>query len=170
MVSRTSYQGGLLVKRALIAAAVVAAALALLAGPAAAQYGPDGGIVVDDPDPTPGSPVNVTVTGCEPGVDVVVTVDGVSYTGIAGPDGSLTIEIIAPATPGTYEVTSTCGDQVFSTTLTVVGAAAAVTPAAAGTLPRTGSDSLPLAQLGAVLVALGGLVVLATRSWKTRTS
>jgi LPXTG-motif cell wall-anchored protein len=44
-------------------------------------------------------------------------------------------------------------------------AGAAVTPAATGAaaLPRTGSDSLPLAQLGAILVAAGGLVVLATR-------
>ena len=45
-------------------------------------------------------------------------------------------------------------------------AAPTVTPAAApaaGTLARTGSDSLPLAQLGAVLLALGGLVVLVTR-------
>ena len=44
--------------------------------------------------------------------------------------------------------------------------AATVTAAAAsgaGTLPRTGSDSLPLAQIGAVLVAAGGLVVLITR-------
>lgn len=39
-----------------------------------------------------------------------------------------------------------------------------VTAARTGTLPRTGSDSsLPLAQMGAVLVALGGLVVLITR-------
>ena len=38
-----------------------------------------------------------------------------------------------------------------------------VTVTAAGTLPRTGSDSLPLAQIGAALVAAGGLAVLVTR-------
>ena len=40
----------------------------------------------------------------------------------------------------------------------------------AGTLPRTGSDSLPLAQIGAVLVAVGGLAVLATRKRAAHTS
>lgn len=50
-------------------------------------------------------------------------------------------------------------------------AATGATVTAAGTLPRTGSDSsLPLAQMGAVLVALGGLVVLAARKRTARTS
>lgn len=53
-----------------------------------------------------------------------------------------------------------------SCVLTVV--AAGVTPA--GTLPRTGDDSLPLAGIGVVLVALGGLAVLVTRKRSAATA
>ena len=38
----------------------------------------------------------------------------------------------------------------------------AITPAA-GALPRTGGDSLPLARIGLILVAVGGLAVLVAR-------
>jgi LPXTG-motif cell wall-anchored protein len=62
--------------------------------------------------------------------------------------------------------------EVCDSTLERGDDADAVTVAAtgAGTLPRTGSDSLPLAQIGAVLVAAGGLVVLITRKRATHTS
>ena len=53
-----------------------------------------------------------------------------------------------------------------SCVLTVVAAGAAP----AGTLPRTGDDSLPLAGIGVVLVALGGLAVLVTRKRSAATA
>jgi LPXTG-motif cell wall-anchored protein len=59
------------------------------------------------------------------------------------------------------------GTANTSCVLTVL-AEGAVTPA--GTLPRTGDDSLPLAGIGVVLVALGGLAVLVTRKRSTATA
>ena len=75
--------------------------------------------------------------------------------------GSFSIVFNAPVEPGTYTVTARCGDTLVSSILTVI--AAPVTPTEPP-LPITGSDStLSLTRLGLLLVAAGGLLVLAVR-------
>jgi LPXTG-motif cell wall-anchored protein len=81
------------------------------------------------------------------------------------------------ATLGQHTITATdsTGRDV-SATVTVVAAGegegedegaaaagAAAPGAGGGALPRTGDDSLPLLRVGAILLALGGVLVLLTR-------
>jgi len=62
------------------------------------------------------------------------------------------------------------GDEIARDPADPADPAVTAAASAAGTLPRTGSDSLPLAQIGAVLVAAGGLVVLIARKRSAHTS
>ena len=71
--------------------------------------------------------------------------------------------LAGPASAGDLEpCTVTPGSGGAGECLLVIGDGGGVTVTGAD-LPRTGGDSLPLAQLGVVLVALGGLVVLVAR-------
>ena len=74
-----------------------------------------------------------------------------------GPSAS--VEVTAPTEPGTYDVSATgiLSGASAAGTLTV---AAPATPG--GGLPSTGSDAIPVVQIGAGLVAVGtGLAVVA---------
>jgi LPXTG-motif cell wall-anchored protein len=146
--------------------AVVLGALCF-ASAAGAQYQPgQPGLVLTPSTTTPGSQVTALGFGCGAGQVVEILINGVVVaTGHAIDDGkgSFTIVFTAPTEPGTYTVTAKCGDTLVSSILTVI--AAPVTPTEApAPLPVTGSDStLPLTRVGLLLVAAGGLLVLAVR-------
>ena len=132
---------------------IVFAAMAFLAAPAFGQ---------DYPGPSVGAEVlgngfvRVTGTGCPPGSDVLVEVQGgASAEGVADETGAFDIDVVIGTAPGTYTITVTCGDVVQVFTVTI--------PAAAP-LPDTGAGtSIPMTRLGAVLVAAGGLAVYLAR-------
>jgi hypothetical protein len=147
-------------RRALLITGFIVAALlvGLSAAPASAQYGPGtgGAVTCDAGSAPPGATVTCTVTGCPPGSTANFTMNGEPIgSAPVGDDGSASTDVTIPSGGGTLGVT--CGDVSASFGL---GAAEA---AATGSLARTGSDSLPLARIAMVLVAVGGLVVLAAR-------
>jgi hypothetical protein len=154
-----------LIRKVLVMAAMLLGVLSF--APAAhAQYQPgQPGIVLTPSTTTPGGAVSAIGFGCAPNQLVSLTIDGATVgTGLSQNDarGGFEIPFVAPNTPGTYNVTATCGNTVLSSVLTVI-ANAVVTTVTSGVLPATGSDSFPLLRVGFVLIAAGGLLVLAVR-------
>ena len=158
-------------KRLVTALLAVGATLGLLALPAAAQYAGTATLTSSSGSVcTPGGAVTLTVEGAVPGTDVtfifrsspvvlgVVTADANGVAVLAGTwpvnaaDGSHTV--IARGLDGRPEG----GPTPLDLSISVVCA-----PAGAASLPRTGADSLPWFRLGAVLVALGGIILLSSR-------
>lgn len=151
-------------RKVLVVIAVVLGAL-FFASAAGAQYQPgQPGLVLTPSTITPGGSVTALGFGCGPNQTVEILINGVVVSvgkSIDDGKGSFTIVFTAPSEAGTYTVTAKCGDTLVSSILTVI--AAPVTPTEAP-LPVTGSDStLSLTRLGLVLVAAGGLLVLAVR-------
>jgi LPXTG-motif cell wall-anchored protein len=152
-----------LIRKAFVVVAVLFGAL-MMTSTAGAQYQPgQPGLVLTPSTTTPGGSVTALGFGCPPGSVVEISIDGtVVGTTIAAHDGkgSFQVPFTAPTTPGQFTVTATCGVTIVSSILTVIAAPTTLPPV----LPRTGSDStLPLTRLGLVLVAGGGLLVLAVR-------
>lgn len=152
-----------MIRKLLVMAAVLLGVLAI--APAAhAQYQPgQPGLILTPSTTTPGGAVSAIGFGCARKQEVVLTIGGtVVGTGISQDDdrGSFEIPFVAPQTPGQYTVVATCGNTVLSSVLTVEATATTV---AAGVLPTTGADSFPLVRVGFVLIAAGGLLVLAVR-------
>lgn len=158
----------------MIRKALVLLAVLLVAGsfaPAAhAQYQPgQPGLVLTPSTTTPGTIVTAIGFGCPRRVQVTLTINGetVATTTSQNDDrGSFQATFPAPQTPGQYTVTATCGNTIVSSVLTVIAAptttAASIQTSVA--LPITGSDStMGLVRVGLMLVAVGGLVVLAVR-------
>ncbi len=109
----------------------------------------------------PGADVSFGCTGFPPGSTVTVTL-GSEVLGevVVAPDGTLGLNFAAPTECGTYTLTATDGVTTQSTNFTVACAAAVTT----GSLPYTGNDSsLPLAQIGAGLLAVGAVAVFGVR-------
>ena len=159
-------------KRALVFLATVAGAVLVLGAAASAQYalpstleqtGGGAGCV-------PGSPVTFTVDGAAPGAEVTFVFESDPVVlGVATADatGAAVLETSWPdtASEGAHTVTAqgldgdgNALDLAFGATCSVAGEAGA---AGAGALARTGSDALPVTQVAVVLVAIGGLVLLA---------
>jgi LPXTG-motif cell wall-anchored protein len=146
---------------------VGAAAFALLAvfavaGPASAQTYPNGDCAAS----VAAGVIDLDCSGFLPGTEVNVTLDGeVLGSGLVRPDGTVALDANLPAECGTYNLAVSGGGVTRTTQVTVPcapGAApGAVTPA--GTLPYTGSDSAPIAQIGVALLAAGALVTFAVR-------
>ena len=147
------------------------AAVVLLVSPAGAQTNPYSGTTTGlssaTPNPAPGATVTITGAGCAAGETVRILVAGTQVgTVTAGADGSFSAAITAPTTPGPVLVNAVCGTDVLGILLQVAAPAPAPAPGAtpgAGRLPTTGSDSLPLVKIGAVLLASGAFAVLAVR-------
>jgi LPXTG-motif cell wall-anchored protein len=144
---------------------VFLATLGLLVAPAGAQYPPgQPGFIITPSSTTAGSTVSIAGQGCPPGSTVVFTIDGTQIGAIPvsmDPDGTFSGTVVIPSNlaPGNYVVVGTCGNVVMSNSLTILSSE----------LPRTGSDrSLPLAKSGLVLIAVGGLFVLAVRNRRGR--
>ena len=137
----------------------ILAGLALLVfAPAAhAQYSGNPGASVSDSTVSSGDTVTVTVTCNVPaGTDITVFLDGNDVgSGVANDSGTAAIDVVVTGGAGAHEITNSCNSAVL--TVTIAGATA-------GNLPRTGTDSsLPLAKIAIVLIAAGGLLVVAAR-------
>jgi LPXTG-motif cell wall-anchored protein len=164
-----------------ILALVAAVALVVVAPTAAsAQYPINCGFLIDPPVVAPGATVSITGVGAEPGSTLEARLgDVVLGTTTTGGDGTFEFpSLVIPNTlaPGDYTVTvsvsggGTFSDEcAFTDVLTNVLTVQAPPPrpggdqGGAGNLPRTGSDSVPMAQIGAALLGIGGLLVLAAR-------
>lgn len=161
---------------------VLAAALALLAAPGSASaqgYGQANFLTVSDTTPVQGQ--TITITGCcFSGTVVIDLLPGSRRlaTATAGANGVFQVEATIPSdvTPGPYTITATgtaldgSGTLRLSEDITVLPAGAADDGdrRAAGALPRTGADSLPLVQIGVALLLVGAGAVLSVRNRRRR--
>ena len=152
----------------LVAGTVLAVALLLsVAVSADAQYAEPASLTSSDGGGcTPGSPVTLTVDNAAPGTDVIfIFQPDPVVLGIATADanGTAVLQTRWPvnASSGLHTVVAQGidGDSVPLDLSVEVTCA----PGAAGSLARTGSDSLPWVRIGVVLVALGGILLLTTR-------
>jgi LPXTG-motif cell wall-anchored protein len=157
-------------KRVLLVLTVAAAALLGGATTSSAQAPAyNGAAVLNDSTADPGQTLTITATGCAPGFQATGTVNGLNIPlgpATVNPNGTVTFSFTVPAgTPaGTYTASVNCGAA------SVLGVTFTVNPASTGSvgggsIPRTGDDSsVPLAQVGVALLALGcGAVFVAKR-------
>jgi LPXTG-motif cell wall-anchored protein len=157
----------ILAAAAFFVAAVPAAVLAASAPAGAQGYSPPGTITVTPPDPEAGDAVTVAVTGCAPAPGTVdVLIDGVFVgRGQVGAEGAFTADFIVPLeAAGVVGVDVRCDNGVLSSLIDVrIPDLPFQEEGEDGdTLPRTGSDgTVPLAQLGAGLLGVGCLALLA---------
>lgn len=134
-----------------------AMALMVFAPAAHAQYTGDPGASVSDSTVSSGDTVTVTAEGCEVGSTVTFFLDGNSIgSGVADADGVAAADVVITGSPGSHTISNSCNDLTIAITIAGGGTA--------GALPRTGSDSsLPLAKIAIVLIAAGGLLIIAAR-------
>jgi hypothetical protein len=142
-------------------------ALALPATAAVAQsYPSTPTLTVNKPVVAPCGTVVLTGTGFLPDSLVTITVDGtVIGTVMSDGNGDYTFNYTVPCSAVDGEVltfTGNDGTNILSVTVTVE--ISAVTTTTAGSLPKTGvSDTtMLLVRVSVVLVAVGGILVLAT--------
>jgi LPXTG-motif cell wall-anchored protein len=161
-----------MVKR-LLAAAIMT--VVLLAAPAAAQQYPPAvnSLTVGCPTPTAGDTVGIEGRTFAAGSAVSITLPTSSVvvgTATADASGAVALEVTIPATTARGANTISAAGQApdgtplsVSASITVAdgcrAAAAGVTDRSSGPLPKTGDDSsIPLAKLGLVLAAIGGVI------------
>ncbi len=137
-----------------------------IAGTAAAQPYPSTAGATTSGSLVPGGTVTINGTG-DPGDSVVVTVYSdpvIVASGAVGADGtfSLTATIPSDLAPGSHELVVEVGGVVVSSTTFIVAG-----EVAAGSLPVTGGNSLPLLSLSLGLIAVGALVLVARRKITT---
>jgi LPXTG-motif cell wall-anchored protein len=172
-------------KRLVLLATILAGSL-VLSVPANAQYEGLCGIIVDPTTIAPGGQLTVSGQGAPPGATLEMLFGTTVLASVSAnndPDGTFAfppVTIPADTASGDYAITVRVengdafqcdGVDVLTGVVTVSARAASTAAATAGgssgsgssSLPATGSDSLPLAQLGALLVVFGGLAVLAAR-------
>jgi len=145
------------------------AATSVLAGPAGAlDYPGKSTLTVNDPTPKCGQTVDVVGTGFLPDTLVTVTVGGKVVGTITTDDqGSFTFPYVVPdpCVDGEQQtITATDGTNTLTVDITL-SATTATTLAPSGNLPRTGSSdtTLHLVQLSVLLIAVGGVLLVATR-------
>ncbi len=155
-----------MVRKVLIGAVMI---VALFAAPASAQYP---SFVVTPGGVEVGGDAAFQGSGCQPGEEVVVTIDGnVVATVNADANGEYSGSFTVNLAPGEYTVVATCGDVVNTSPLLVRGAAeerptppTATPPSTGGgTLVRTGSNANTLALVGAALLVAGGGAMVVAR-------
>ncbi|MCU0268931.1 MAG: LPXTG cell wall anchor domain-containing protein [Acidimicrobiales bacterium] len=154
-----------MIKRLLVLAAIVLSFLVPAAAANAQYIEGQPGCALNPTSITPGGTVTASCFGCPRGSTAELSIAGTvlgSATAASDGFGSFSITFRAPAVAGNYDVVVSCGSTVLSNVLTVVAGQQAVTTTG-GALPVTGSDSGNLVRIGMVLVAVGGLVLLATR-------
>lgn len=160
-------------------AATAMAVVLMTAAPAAAQQYPPSvnSLTITDATPSPGQTVGLEGRTFAAGASMAVvmnepTVDLGSASADDSGVASLETTIPADTSLGNHLITAVGqapdGSELsLSVSINVVPAdgAATVTPNAnadGGSLPRTGGDSLPLANIGLGLAALGGLILAVT--------
>ena len=112
----------------------------------------------------PGVTVIISGSGFPPNCTITITLGSGQVLGetISDANGDFTFSFPAPDECGAYTVTASDGVNSQAVDFTVACAATPVSPA--GVLPYTGSgSSLPVAQVGAGLVAAGAMLVLCMR-------
>ena len=167
-----------MIRRVVLVLAIAAAVLAVAPTPANAQYQTSCGFILDPPVIAVDG--QVTVIGSQFGASNTVQFfiartsapDSKVLLGSAtsdnDPDGNLRATFPLPTgfnVDGEYLITVDCpqGDVASNVLIVGLGSATAAVPTSA--LPVTGSDlPLTLARIGAVALALGGFVLLATRA------
>lgn len=159
---------------------VAIAALFVLAVPAAAQTSPSapgygGGATVTSSDTTvtPGEPITLNGSGFVPNAKITLTFNSTPVplgTAQANASGAFTKQVTVPnVPPGQHSITAvgSIAGRTAITEITVMGASAVAPPATPtpshGGLAFTGTDAALTAGLGALLLVVGGLAVLATR-------
>ncbi|HEX9993981.1 MAG TPA: hypothetical protein VGB14_13715 [Acidimicrobiales bacterium] len=144
-----------------VIAALLTVLLALAAASPAGAQGYGEPITV-----SPGEVIEVSGTGCAPGDEVVIALDGETLKVVtADADGSFTATVqIPPDTSlGLHTLTATCsGGVVLTLTLNVV---------ASGTLPITGSSDRTglIVGIGAALIVLGAAALYGARLRRRQT-
>lgn len=125
---------------------------------------PDPILTLSDRELPPNTPFEATVNGCQPGEDVtfyLVGNDPITVT--CGPDGSATVTLISPPTPGPYDVTAVLTTTGVTLIDTIRVVATPVTPGTPS-IPGTGSDGVStMVLLGGGFVLLGGAFLLVAR-------
>ena len=146
-----------ILRKTLLLAACTAA---LVLGSATMASAYSGGTVTGPGTVAPGGSINLTGSGFGPNTPITITISGgtVITGNVTDASGNWTASIPAPNNLGTYTITVSGGQTTGSTTVTVAASGGG------GGLPVTGSsNSLPLTQTGAALVAAGALVVFGVR-------
>ena len=144
--------------------AVVALFLLVLAAPASAQttYTPPTNVTTSDSTPTSGQAVTYSGS-CATGDTVTVSVDGTAVGSTTCANGTFSVTVTMPTlSAGSHTVVVAGAGGTASTTTFTVGAAGGGSTGG-GTLPRTGGDPFPTAQLALGLIAVGGGLVLVAR-------
>ena len=142
----------------LFSACTVALVLSSATVASAASY--SGATVTGPGTVAPGGIINLTGSGFGPNTPIAITISGgtVITGNVTDASGNWTASIPAPNNLGTYTITVSGGQTTASTTVTVAASGGG------GGLPVTGSsNSFPLTQAGAALVAAGALVVFGVR-------
>jgi LPXTG-motif cell wall-anchored protein len=155
--------------------AVLALALFAVLAPstaAFAQYSNVPTLTINTPTTTPCSQVVIKGTGFLPNHEVTITADGVVVgTVMSDANGDFTFTYTVPcnAVDGEIEFKANDGTNVLTVKVNVVVSGTSATPAPTGTLPKTGSSNTQnLLRIGVLLIAVGGMVVIATRRRSSR--
>lgn len=153
-----------MIRKALVLALLLVGVVAF-APHAEAQYQPgQPGLILTPSTVTPGGSVTASGFGCVKNAPVEILINGEPVgngTASNNDQGSFSITFTAPSTPGQYSVVARCLTTEVSSILSVV--AAPTTTVVVANLPITGGESGGLVKVGLLLVAVGGLLVLAVR-------
>lgn len=167
-----------MIKRALTVVIAVGALLAVSTPAQSQEYPPPAnGVFISDSTVFAGQVIIIQAGVFAPGSTVTFNFFSQPVllgTAAADASGIATLEATIPtnATPGTHTIVASGiapdGSPLeVSTTITVVAdgadGAAVGGGAAGGDLPRTGSNSVPVARIGAALLAVGGGLLFVTR-------
>lgn len=153
----------------LIAAVLVTVGLLIAPTTAGAQYGGQVTVSCSPTTVSPGGAVNCGLAGFAGTSLVTCTIGGAtlgSTTSDADGAGSVAGTVPTSAAGTSLAVSCSDGTNTGGTTLVLQATAAPVAPATP--LPVTGSDSVSLAQVALVLIAAGGLILLAVRRRQTK--
>ncbi len=150
--------------------AAAAMAILFMAAPAAAQQYPPAvnSLTVSDLTPTPGQTISIEGRTFSEGATVTVTMTSdpvVIGSAAADASGVISLDATIPTNTALGQHTITAAGQApdgselsVSVSITVVAADGTEADPAGGALPRTGDDSsIPLAKVGVVLAAIGGV-------------
>lgn len=174
-----------MIKRLVLLVTILAGSL-VLSVPANAQYEGLCGIIVDPTNLAPGGQLSVSGQGAPPGATLELLFGSTVIASVSANNDTDGTFLFPPVTiptttaSGDYSVTVRVengeafqcdGVEVLTGVVTVAtrsagggtSTGAGSTGSGSSSLPATGSDSLPMAQLGALLVVFGGLAVLAAR-------
>jgi LPXTG-motif cell wall-anchored protein len=159
--------------RSFIALSVAALAFFALTSTAGAQSYTGATLTGSAQSVVSGGNITFTGTGFLPDADIELTVRStpVVYNLTSDSSGSWSATVPAPTEPGPHTATATDGVNTVVFSFTVLGAAAGggggATPVPASTLPYTGGESGPFAQIGIGLLAVGALITILVRTRRT---